>query len=86
MSQIVEEQKTRLIEQEEANQLLEQDTMAFQREHQTEVDGDVLEIRPSSSRVKKVLIWNTKRQEFEMSEEDKRELREAHITKPEEWR
>ena len=48
--------------------------------------GDGLEIRPSSSRVKKVLIWNAKRQEFDMSEEDKKELREAHIKDPELWR
>ena len=48
--------------------------------------GDGLEIRPSSSRVKKVLIWNPKRQEFDMSEDDKKELREAHIKDPELWR
>ena len=48
--------------------------------------GDGLEMRPSSSRVKKVLIWNSKRNEFDMSEDDKRELREAHIKDPQLWR
>ena len=51
-----------------------------------DMGGDGLEIRPSSSKVKKVLIWNPKRQEFDMSDEDKRELREAHIKDPDLWR
>ena len=55
-------------------------------EFKNEGGDDDLDIRPSSSRVKKVLIWNAKRHEFEMSEEDKRELREAHIKDPELWR
>ena len=49
-------------------------------------DADGVDMRPSSSRVKKVLIWNGKNRMFDMSEEDKRELREAHIKDPERWR
>ena len=37
------------------------------------------DIKPNSSRVKKVLIWDKKRREFEMSEADKQDLREYHI-------
>ena len=44
------------------------------------------DIRPSSSRVKKVLIWNQKRREFDMSEQDKQDLREYHIKDNEQWR
>ena len=43
------------------------------------------DIRPSSSRVKKVLIWNTKRREFDMSEQDKDDLRAYHIKDPGQW-
>ena len=60
--------------------------MEFTNSNADEMGGDGLEIRPSSSRVKKVLIWNSKRQEFDMSEEDKRELREQHIKDPNLWR
>ena len=60
--------------------------MEFGANNADDLGGDGLEIRPSSSRVKKVLIWNVKRQEFDMSEEDKKELREAHIKDPELWR
>ena len=61
--------------------------MDFARDHsENQGDVDYPEIRPSSSRVKKVLIWNTGRQQFDMSDEDKRELREAHIKDPELWR
>ena len=47
---------------------------------------DVAEMRPNSSRVKKVLVWNPKRQEFEMSEDDKRELKEMHIKNENHWK
>ena len=55
-------------------------------EFNNEAMDDMGEIRPSSSKVKKVLIWNSKRQEFDMSEDDKRELRDAHIKDLELWR
>ena len=60
--------------------------MDFDRNPADDIAGDGLDIRPSSSRVKKVLIWNPRRREFEMSEDDKRELREAHIKDPDLWR
>ena len=76
--QIEEEQKTQLLVDNVAQDLIDHGDMG---------DGDDgNDIRPSSSRVKKVLIWNFKRQEFDMSEDDKRELREAHIKDPELWR
>ena len=71
-----------------SNQLIEEngDNMDFDRNQADDIAGDGLDIRPSSSRVKKVLIWNPRRREFEMSEDDKRELREAHIKDPDLWR
>ena len=70
--------------QDEQRQTLISDHMDFNNNGQ---DGEDLggEMRPSSSRVKKVLIWNSKRHEFEMSEEDKRELRDAHIKDDAHW-
>ena len=62
------------------------DNMDFDRNQGDDMAGDGLDIRPSSSRVKKVLIWNPKRREFEMSEDDKRELSEAHIKDNNLWR
>ena len=70
------------MQEDHANQLLEQED-DFKNE--MVADSDVFDQRPSSSRVKKVLIWNPKRQEFDMSEEDKRELREAHIKSDHLW-
>ena len=43
------------------------------------------DIRPSSSRVKKVLMWDVKRREFEMTEQDKRDLRDYHIKDDRQW-
>ena len=60
--------------------------MDFANSNADDLGADGLEIRPSSSRVKKVLIWNPKRQEFDMSEDDKKELRDAHIKDPALWR
>ena len=84
-NQIEEEQKSKLLQ--DNNQLTEdvQREMDF-GSNNDDLGGDNLEIRPSSSRVKKVLIWNSKRQEFDMSEEDKKELRDAHIKDPQLWR
>jgi hypothetical protein len=42
-------------------------------------------MRPSSSRVKKVLTWNSATQQFEIEDKHKRELREVHITKQDDW-
>ena len=76
--QIEEEQKTQLLVDDVAQDLIDAGDLG---------DGDdATDIRPSSSRVKKVLIWNTKRQEFDMSEDDKKELREMHIKDAELWR
>ena len=52
---------------------------------QDDIDADGMDQRPSSSRVKKVLIWNSKRSEFEMHEDDKSELRDAHIKDADLW-
>ena len=43
------------------------------------------DIKPNSSRVKKVLIWDKKRREFEMSDADKADLREYHIKDNDQW-
>ena len=85
-NQIEEEQKTQLL-RDDPSQLMSDvrggdDPMEFNNEAM----DDMGEIRPSSSKVKKVLIWNSKRQEFDMSEDDKRELRDAHIKDLELWR
>ena len=85
-NQIEEEQKTQLLRDDAGSQLMSDvradDPMEFSNENM----DDMGEIRPSSSKVKKVLIWNSKRQEFDMSEDDKRELRDAHIKDLELWR
>lgn len=59
-NQIEEEQKSKLLQ--DNNQLTEdvQREMDFGNNND-DLGGDNLEIRPSSSRVKKVLIWNSKR-------------------------
>ena len=81
---IEEEQKTQLLQDDHSSQLI--GGPSGEKFNVENVDGDDLDIRPSSSRVKKVLIWNPKRQEFEMSEEDKAELRDVHIKDPSLWR
>ena len=40
----------------------------------SEVNAEDGEIRPSSSRVKKVLLWNDTTRRFEMTDEDKRDF------------
>jgi hypothetical protein len=42
-------------------------------------------MRPSSSRVKKVLTWNSATQQFEIEEKHKKELQEEHIKKQDDW-
>lgn len=42
-------------------------------------------MKPSSSRVKKVLYWNDQRKQFEMDEKHIQELRENHIKDPQHW-
>jgi hypothetical protein len=69
-----EESKTRLIQQ-PVNKIEDQD------ENQNEQ-----EMRPSSSRVKKVLFWNSKTMKFEMEEKHINELRRDHIKNDEQWR
>ena len=55
------------------------------RPSNADLGDDGMENLPSSSRVKKVLIWNSKHREFEMPEEDKKELRESHFDDSDLW-
>ena len=41
---------------------------------------------PKSSRVKKVIKWNTKLGKFELDEQDKADLQQYNITNEEQWR
>ena len=75
--QIEEEQKTQLLNDDRSSQL--KNIPSDEKFNAENFDGDDQDIRPSSSRVKKMLIWDYKRQEFEMTEEDKAELRDVHI-------
>ena len=75
--------------EEEGKQQLIQDGMQFGREEDANADAfgeyNDFDIKPNSSRVKKVLIWNKKRCEFEMSDQDKKDLQEFHITDQDQW-
>ena len=75
--QIEEEQKTQLLNDDRSSQL--KNIPSDEKFNAENFDGDDQDIRPSSSRVKKMLIWDYKRQEFEMTKEDKAELRDVHI-------
>lgn len=77
-NQVHDEQKAKLLsnEQEQHNE---------QPRVLTEDLQNDLDMRPSSSRVKKVLYWNSKRQEFEMDEKHIQELRDQHINDPSLW-
>ena len=68
-SKIEEEQKQRLIQNEN---LLD--------DNQNEID-----IRPFSSRVKKVLEWKPKKRIFELEEKHIQELRQHHIKNDAHW-
>ena len=73
-NRIEEENKARLI-QAPANSIVDQDEN--QNDH---------EIKPISSRVKKVLFWNSTIMKFGMPEKDINELRRDHIKNDEQWR
>ena len=78
---IEEEQKTKLISEEQPDAGMDAAEMNFN----DGADGDGLDLKPSSSRVKKVLIWSEKHQEFEMKPEDKEELQKAYFTNNQDW-
>ena len=78
------------IEEESKQQLInDKGGMAFEQQDEATNDfGDGFndfDIKPNSSRVKKVLIWDKKRREFEMTDADKNDLREYHIREDEQW-
>ena len=77
--QIEEEQKTQLLTN---NNDADNSNMNFANSEMNVDDG---EIRPSSSRVKKVLMWNAETRHFEMSQEDMDELQNVHINNPAHW-
>jgi hypothetical protein len=72
-NRIEEENKARLI-QSPANSIVDQDEN--QNDH---------EIKPISSRVKKVLFWDSKEEKFKMPEKDIDDLTKNHIQKPQQW-
>jgi len=69
-SQVAEEQKDRLLTNDEM-------PIPSDDRESSEIQND-LDMRPSSSRVKKVLNWNSSTQDFEMDEVHRKALREAY--------
>ena len=67
-ARIEEESKTQLLNNNDNSGFDKQDDPISNNDFG---DGYDFDIRPSSSRVKKVLIWNMKHQEFDMSDQDK---------------
>ena len=81
--QIEEEQKTQLLNDDRSSQL--KNIPSDEKFNAENFDGDDQDIRPSSSRVKKMIIWDFKRQVFEMTDEDKTELKYVHIKDDSLW-
>ena len=71
-NQVHEEQKAGLLEDESRGPAVEV--------HDEDNVDDMDAMRPSSSRVKKVLYWDSMHREFEMDEKHKKDLRKYHIT------
>ena len=82
--QIEEEQKTQLLNDNRSSQV--KDIPSGEKFNAENLDGDDQDIRPSSSRVKKMIIWDFKRQVFEMTDEDKTELKDVHIKNDSFWK
>ena len=77
---------SRIEEEQKANLLGEQRTAATNHEDFGDENQNDIDMRPSSSRVKKVLNWNKKTSQFELETKHIEELRRDHIKDDNQWR